>query len=80
MPLSTFSWRLLYARLLFPIHYFMTVEDYYMRQDKEEKYSHEERLLYMLENADEYEELLRNFFDSIRLPRNQYQIPRVDWL
>ena len=80
MPLSPFSWRLLYARLLFPVHYFMTVEDYYMRQDKEEKYLHEERLLYMLEDTNTYEDFLKNFFGSIRLPNTQYQIPRVDWL
>ena len=80
MPLSAFAWRLLYARLLFPVHYFMTVEDYYMRQDDEEKYSHEERLLYMLEDAEDYEDFLRHFFGSIRLSPAQYQIPRVDWL
>lgn len=80
MPLSPFSWRLLYARLLFPVHYFMTVEDYYMHQDKEEKYMQEERLLYMLEESDDYEVFLRDFFGSIRLPTAQYQIPRVDWL
>ena len=35
--LSSFGWRLLFARLLFPPHYFETVERYYQTGNEEQK-------------------------------------------
>ena len=36
-PLSSFSWRLLYSRVLFPLHYFECVENYYITRSEQDK-------------------------------------------
>lgn len=79
-PLSPFSWRLLYARLLFPLHYFETVEEYYITASEQQKRSHEEKLKKLLDQSREYEEFLRDFFPVVGVPMGRLNIPPVDWL
>ncbi|WP_027410076.1 spore coat putative kinase YutH [Anoxybacteroides tepidamans] len=78
-PLSAFAWRLVYARLLFPIHYFECIEGYYSTKIEEEKRSYEQRLKVMLENTHDYERFLASFYDQFGLSR-RFRLPRVKWL
>lgn len=79
-PLSSFTWRLLYARLLFPLHYFDCVEEYYMTASEERKYSLWDRLQKMVQHTEEYEHFLRDFFQIANAPVRSMQIPFVEWL
>lgn len=79
-PLSPFSWRLLYARLLFPLHYFETIEEYYLTSSEAKKYELYERLQKMLAQSDEYERFLSEFFQTVNVPVVAMKIPEVDWL
>lgn len=79
-PLSTFSWRLLYARLLFPVHYFETVEGYYLSKNDAEKKRHERKLVTYLENTEEFEAFLGSFYELIGLPTAKLGIREINWL
>lgn len=80
MPLSSFSWRLLYARLLFPLHFFECVEDYYITSSEQQKLAVGERLNKYLEQTREHEAFLKNFFPLLEVPMRAYRIPQVEWL
>ena len=56
-PLSSFSWRLLYSRLLFPLHYFECIEHYYITVSEQQKKLHEEKIEQLLR----YSENMNNF-------------------
>jgi len=75
-PLSVFSWRLLYARLLFPIHFFDAV---YAPSsgDEEKKYT---QFKYLLEQQDRYEKTLKTFFADAGIERETLDIPELHWL
>ncbi|MGM0836219.1 MAG: spore coat putative kinase YutH [Bacillota bacterium] len=79
-PLSSFSWRLLYARLVFPIHYFECVEDYYTSGPVADKKWHEDRLRGILQSSDMYEQVLGNFYDLAGVPAKTYGIPVLEWV
>lgn len=79
-PLSTFAWRLLYARLLFPIHYYEAVEAYYTSKTASDRNEKESHLKSIIENSGEYEEKVKNFFTNIQLPINRLGIRQLDWL
>lgn len=75
-PLSPFSWRLIYARLLFPFHYYECIEEYF-RTNQEEKQKHlEERLHFYIKYSQEYERFLNQFktFTGV------VKIPEIHWL
>lgn len=78
--LSSFSWRLLYARLLFPLHYFESVENYHITTSEQQKRQEEDKLKKYLEQSREYEEFLRDFYALAGVPVRRLNIPRVDWL
>lgn len=78
--LSSFSWRLLYARLLFPLHYFESVEEYHITSSEQRKCQEEDKLKKYLEQSKEYEEFLKNFYTLAEVPVRRLNIPRVDWL
>lgn len=80
MPLSTFAWRLLYSRLLFPLHYFEVVEGYYQSKDMHRRNDRQKNLETMLNGIDEYQDFLKNFYGMIRLPVEQLMIRRLEWL
>jgi spore coat protein YutH len=79
-PLTTFSWRLIYSRLLFPLHYFECIEGYYLAQEEEQKRMYEEKLLHILNQSSEYEQFLGRFYDLVELPANRFNLPKVKWL
>jgi spore coat protein YutH len=78
-PLTTFSWRLIYSRLLFPLHYFECIEGYYLAQEEEKK-MYEEKLLHILNHSREYEKFLAKFYDLVGLPVNRFNLPKIKWL
>lgn len=77
-PLSSFSWRLLFSRLLFPLHYFECIENYYITQSEQEKKLLEERLMKILKQSSEYERFLSRFFQTAGAPIKT--IPQLEWL
>ena len=78
--LSSFSWRLLYARMLFPIHYVECIENYYSSQSEQEQRMLTERLEKFLQGSNDYEKFLGNFFQIVSAPVRQQHIPLLDWL
>lgn len=79
-PLSTFSWRLLYARLLFPIHYFECVEGYFTSQTDLDRQAYEKKLFRIIEDSNDYEQFLRTFFYKAGVNVQTYGIPEVGWI
>ncbi|MBE4907412.1 spore coat protein YutH [Bacillus luteolus] len=79
--LSTFSWRLLYSRLLFPVHYFESIEGYYLSSSEAEKKQYEIRLSEHLKRSTDYELFLKEINHLIRQSRNNTsKVPQVGWL
>ncbi|WVE36621.1 spore coat protein YutH, partial [Priestia megaterium] len=79
-PLSSFSWRLLYARLLFPVHYFEVIEGYYSVQDEREKQKYYEKLEGVLAHSSHYEAFLKRFYQSVGISTSRYHIPELTWI
>lgn len=80
LPLSGFSWRLLYARLLFPVHYLEAVESYFSSRELSDQKILEEYLQKNLEQSHHHEEFLRFFYEMNEVPVQNLRIPKVDWL
>jgi spore coat protein YutH len=78
--LSSFSARLLYARILFPIHYYEIVEEYFSNPRESRSNELEEALSTMTKTSQHYEKFLKSFFELAELPAKQMQLPEVDWL
>ncbi|HDX9580653.1 TPA: spore coat protein YutH [Bacillus pseudomycoides] len=78
--LSSFGWRLLFARLLFPLHYFETVEGYYLAGSDEQKYVYQDKLETVLQRVNQSEQFFQQFYDLIRLPIDKLGIRKLDWL
>lgn len=78
--LSSFSWRLTFARLLFPLHYFECIENYYLATSDYEKQLLTESLQLMVEQTSGYEQFLKYFYEraSISVPNSSIQ--PVEWL
>ncbi|SHM92530.1 hypothetical protein [Gracilibacillus kekensis] len=74
LPLSIFGWKLLYARLLFPIHLldFMDL----VRHSSEQKLT----INQIIENQANYEENLRTFFYQLGIDERQINNLQLDWL
>ncbi|MCP8969780.1 spore coat putative kinase YutH [Ectobacillus ponti] len=79
-PLSAFGWRLLYARLLFPLHYFETVERYYLSGSDALREAYQDRLESFLDRYQQHRRFLGSFYDAIGLPAQRLGIREVDWL
>ncbi|PLT33995.1 spore coat putative kinase YutH [Bacillus sp. V5-8f] len=79
-PLSAFSARLLYARLIFPIHYYETIEEYYSAPSEARSHQLEDQLMLFTERSVHYEEFLRHFYEMVRLPVKQMKLPLLTWL
>ncbi|TQS75989.1 hypothetical protein DX933_03455 [Ornithinibacillus gellani] len=76
-PISTFGWRLLYARLLFPVHLFDCLEEGLATEKPEQAY---QRLSNTLDQQTKYETGVRELFHWIREEYAAINIPMVDWL
>ncbi|WP_010676424.1 spore coat putative kinase YutH [Bacillus timonensis] len=79
-PLSTFSWRLLYARLLFPVHFFECIEGYYMTESENQKENQLQKLESILSQSSKHERLLATFFSSVGINEKRLTIPNINWL
>ncbi|WP_203363128.1 spore coat putative kinase YutH [Bacillus sp. REN10] len=79
-PLSPFSWRLIYARLLFPAHYFDCSRAYFSSRSLHEKKEKEERLKKYMKNTTEYERFLASFYERASIPASRMKIPDITWL
>ncbi|WP_227937467.1 spore coat putative kinase YutH [Alkalihalobacillus deserti] len=80
--LTSYSWKLLYARLLFPLHYFEAVEDYYLSQITDEKIERGQQFFQILENEHKNERFLKEFVEHVLMSRGigTNQVPPIDWL
>lgn len=79
-PLSSFSWRLLYARLLFPLHYFDCIESYYITKSEQDKKALEERLSKILRQSADHERFLAGFYQMSGAPVRRLNLPHLEWL
>ncbi|GGM37245.1 spore coat protein YutH [Paraliobacillus quinghaiensis] len=75
-PLSVFSWRILFARLLCPIHLFDFIDKAKHQVDSEETYF---RYKDLLEKQVNYEKGLKSFYHMVGIDPNQNEIPFLDW-
>jgi spore coat protein YutH len=78
--LSPFSWRLLYARMVFPLHYFECVEGYYVSKSEQTRHTLEDNLQKLLNHSSEYEQFLAKFYQLVEVPVRTFKIPELDWL
>ncbi|MCH1625538.1 spore coat putative kinase YutH [Ferdinandcohnia quinoae] len=79
-PLSPFSWRLLYARLLFPLHFFECIEGYYLVSSEEKMKREEQRLTTIINDSSDHERFLSNFFNQVGVQKRKLNLPDVSWL
>lgn len=78
--ISPRTWRFIYARLLFPVHYFQVVEGYYRATDAEERDNYEGQLYDIFLNEEKNESFLRQFQQRLIPSYWQRYVPEVDWL
>ncbi|MFC3886694.1 spore coat putative kinase YutH [Bacillus songklensis] len=78
-PLSSFAWRLLYARLLFPVHYFESIEGYYSTRNEEEKQKYARKIEKTITESVEYEQFLSNLYRSVGISTQRHHIPEIEW-
>ena len=78
--LSSFSIRLLFARLLFPIHYYETIEEYFSNPRESRSKELEENLSKLIKNSQYYEKFLKTFFELAEFPTKQIPLPELEWL
>jgi len=79
-PLTLFSWRMIFARLLFPLHFFECVEDYFMASSHQRKKELEEQMTRYIRDTKEYEHFLASFYQLVEIPVKRVPIPVVSWL
>src|SRR5690625_4534025 len=75
--LSIFSWRLLYARLIYPVHLFDVIEQAFVERNFEKHY---QQLQHIIERQTDYEYCLGQLFRRVGVDHKQLQIPVVHWL
>ncbi|MBM7648545.1 spore coat protein YutH [Bacillus ectoiniformans] len=78
--LSPFSWRLIYARLLFPSHFFDCVDQYFSSASMHVKKVNEDRLKGYVQKTREYERFLGSFYEMVQVPVRSLKIPEIIWL
>ncbi|GGA76695.1 hypothetical protein [Ornithinibacillus halotolerans] len=76
-PLSVFSWRLLYARLVYPIHLFDFIEKGFNGENVDEYY---QDLKQLLKIQNRYENRLSELFDLLDVDYKRYDFPIIKWL
>jgi spore coat protein YutH len=78
--LSPFSWKLLYSRMLFPLHYFECIEDYYIHHSEQKRKILEERLSKILRQSGEYERFLGGFYQLVGAPIKKFNLMKPEWI
>ncbi|WLV23880.1 hypothetical protein QR721_09555 [Aciduricibacillus chroicocephali] len=79
-PLSVFGWRLLYARLMFPAHFFDLLEELPGLQSEEDEIRFMEKMSVLCRKQKIYEQRLKSFFEIMEVDVHAWQIPRPEWL
>lgn len=80
-PLSTFSSRLLFSRLIFPVHYFECIENYYLTDSEQQKRDNFMTLKKMNDHSSQYEQFLGDINKLLIKRFYPYQsIPELDWV
>jgi spore coat protein YutH len=79
-PLSPFSWRLFYSRLLFPVHYFECIEGYYKSNKEEERADRLHELQGMLNTTNDYESYLKDVHFYISYRTKKRDLPSLHWI
>ena len=69
-----------YSRLLFPLHYFECIEEYYISQSEQQKKTVEEKLERYLKHSHQYESFLSDFYHLSEVPVKKWGIPLIGWL
>lgn len=77
--LSSFFWRLVYSRLLFPLHYFECIENYYLSKE-EYRDEYEKKLEKMLQESGKYERYISSFSSLLSMRTRKIYLPRIHWL
>ncbi|WP_077327753.1 hypothetical protein [Virgibacillus siamensis] len=75
--LSVFSWRMIYARLIFPIHLFDAMERGFAKGGNDGSVLELEELL---DRQQDYERRLGKFFDEAGVDCERLEIPVLHWL
>ncbi|RDW18711.1 hypothetical protein CWR48_10330 [Oceanobacillus arenosus] len=76
-PLSVFSWRLIYGRLLYPIPIFDLIARGFVSEGFDQLYID---LVNFFEQQTIYENRLRGFFQSVGVDTDTWDIPVIQWL
>lgn len=76
-PLSTFGWRLLYARLLYPIHLLDVLEKGFLNTPA---HYHYDILKDLIKKQPLYEERLHHLFNSYKRSYQNKHIPMIQWI
>lgn len=77
LPLSSFSRRLLYARLLFPVHFYDLIGEAFTAQSYE---ASREGLEDLLARQETYEQVMKELFQQTETIGEKSQIPLIGWL
>ncbi|WP_209125756.1 spore coat putative kinase YutH [Alkalihalobacillus sp. BA299] len=79
-PLTSYTWRMIYARLLFPLKYFEIIESYYGTQLKSDRLYYGERFLDLLDQEQRNQNFLSRFHQLVGSSEMITGNPRLDWL
>lgn len=79
-PLSTFSARMLFSRLLLPVHYFEIIEQYYVTKSEGEKTRLEERLENFMKHSTIYERMLSEIYELAGIPKGNIKMVVPEWI
>ncbi|WP_080875112.1 hypothetical protein [Oceanobacillus timonensis] len=72
-PLSVFAWRLIFARLSFPIHLYDFLEGAFQYPDFR-------ALQQLLNHQETYERRLARFYETVGVDVSDWRIPMISWL
>lgn len=76
-PISFFTWRLIYARLLFPLHLFDAMEQCLRYENNQEGYK---AFSGLLEQQANYEKRLQHFYKKAGILKEESDLIEVGWL
>ncbi|WP_404453874.1 hypothetical protein LG329_04450 [Virgibacillus necropolis] len=75
--LSIFSWRLLYARLLYPVHFFDLMEKGFASTSYDSMLT---SLHDLQQKQVRYEKFIGEFFQTVEVDHDEWKIPVIEWL
>ncbi|WP_335870320.1 spore coat putative kinase YutH [Bacillus sp. 2205SS5-2] len=78
--ISSFGYRLTYARLVFPLHFFECVEEYFISGSEQRRNTLEEKLARYLKYSGDYERFLGSFYEIVGVSAKSQSLPRIQWL